>query len=282
MKGLLSILTTALLAVASANPIPANGDVAADDRSPVLFAREFSSSTQNDLASGSPCKKVSLIFARGTSETGNMGSVVGPPLATNLASSIGSGNLAVQGVEYAASASGAASGGDTAGAKKMAQLANDVVKKCPDTQVVLAGYSQGAQLVHKAGAQLDSATATAVKAVTVFGDPYNGQAIQNIDAAKVKTFCRDVSKDASVLGLAWKLTKRINREIQCAKASSSSHKRTCSMDQTHLRQPHSLRAKYLCKLPFGTNNWRLTLLTTMSRAEFNIPHSFIWDGRSSV
>ncbi|EOD44456.1 Cutinase [Neofusicoccum parvum] len=122
---------------------------------------------------------------------GNMGSVVGPPLATNLASSVGSDSLAVQGVEYAASASGAASGGDTAGAQKMAQLATDVVKKCPDTQVVLAGYSQGAQLVHKAGAQLDSTTAAKVKAVTVFGDPMKGQAIKNIDASKVKTFCND-------------------------------------------------------------------------------------------
>ncbi|KAL1625227.1 hypothetical protein SLS56_007422 [Neofusicoccum ribis] len=192
MKGLLRMLILAA-GLAAASPLPGRLDVSADSQSPGLVARAFSSSTQNDLASGSPCKKVALIFARGTSETGNMGSVVGPPLATNLASSVGSDSLAVQGVEYAASASGAASGGDTAGAQKMAQLATDVVKKCPDTQVVLAGYSQGAQLVHKAGAQLDSTTAAKVKAVTVFGDPMKGQAIKNIDASKVKTFCNDVS-----------------------------------------------------------------------------------------
>ncbi|EKG16034.1 Cutinase [Macrophomina phaseolina MS6] len=190
MKGFLNLLVTLLITVASANPIPAAVD-ASGGNVPALLPRAFSSSTQNDLTSGSPCKKVSLIFARGTSETGNMGSVVGPPLATNLASSIGPANLAVQGVKYAASYQGAASGGDADGAKTMAQLANDVVKKCPGTKVVLAGYSQGAQLVHKAGAQLDSETIAAVKAVAVFGDPYNGQRIQNVAAAKVKKFCRD-------------------------------------------------------------------------------------------
>ncbi|KAK8244715.1 cutinase, partial [Phyllosticta capitalensis] len=149
----------------------------------------FGSSTQNGLTDGTACRKVSLIFARGTSEEGNMGTVVGPPLASHLASAIGSSNLAVQGVEYSASAAGAASGGDASGASKMTSLADDVVKKCPDTQVVLGGYSQGAQLVHKAGASIASSTASKVKAVVVFGDPLKGKAIKNIDSSIVKTYC---------------------------------------------------------------------------------------------
>ncbi|KAK7534701.1 cutinase-domain-containing protein [Phyllosticta citribraziliensis] len=159
--------------------------------SPLVARDEFGSSTQNGLTDGTACKKVSLIFARGTSEQGNMGSVVGPPLASHLASAIGSGNLAVQGVEYSASAAGAASGGDASGASKMTSLADDVVKKCPDTQVVLGGYSQGAQLVHKAGSSIASSTAAQVKAVVVFGDPLKGQAIKNIDSGIVKTYCHE-------------------------------------------------------------------------------------------
>ncbi|KAK8234095.1 cutinase-domain-containing protein [Phyllosticta capitalensis] len=154
---------------------------------PSLVARDgFGSSTQNGLTDGTACKKVSLIFARGTSE-GNMGTVVGPPLASYLASAIGSSNLAVQGVEYSASAAGAASGGDASGASKMTSLADNVVKKCPDTQPGRAVGPQGGR-VHS------SSTASKVKAVVVFGDPLKGQAIKNIDSSIVKTYCHTVQQ----------------------------------------------------------------------------------------
>lgn len=129
-----------------------------------LLSRDFSSTIQNDLTNGSPCKKVSLIFARGTTESGNMGRVIGPPLATELGKAIGgAANLAVQGVDYAASWAGALQGGDAVGSQKMAQLTRDAVARCPQTQVVLAGYSQGAQLVHNAAQMLDTATASKIK-----------------------------------------------------------------------------------------------------------------------
>lgn len=88
-----------------------------------LDARQFGSgSTRNDLlTTGAACKPTILIFARGTTEPGNMGVVVGPSLASALESKLGSGQgqVAVQGVDYAADWDGALSGGDKEGSAKM-------------------------------------------------------------------------------------------------------------------------------------------------------------------
>ena len=131
--------------------------------SPIGGGSGFGSSTQNGVTgAGATCKDVTLIFARGTSEPGNMGSVVGPPLAQALAQDVGSDGLAVQGVAYSASIQGAIEGGDPAGSTTMAQLVSQVAQKCPDSKIVMSGYSQGAQLVHNAAGQLDSGSASKV------------------------------------------------------------------------------------------------------------------------
>ena len=58
--------------------------------------------TANDVTNG-VCAPLTLIFARGTSEPGNMGSSVGPALAKQLISDLGASQIAVQGVTYPAS-----------------------------------------------------------------------------------------------------------------------------------------------------------------------------------
>jgi cutinase len=61
-----------------------------------ILTRELAtSSTQNDILSSTPCKVVTVIFARGTTEAGNVGSVAGPPFFSALATKIGASNLAV-------------------------------------------------------------------------------------------------------------------------------------------------------------------------------------------
>lgn len=75
----------------------------------------FSGSTQNGLEGA--CKDVTVIFARGTSEPGNVGSVAGPPFFQALAEEIGSDSLAVQGVDYPASIGGIISLGSDGGKK---------------------------------------------------------------------------------------------------------------------------------------------------------------------
>jgi cutinase len=42
---------------------------------------------------------------------------------------------------------------------------------CPNTKLVVSGYSQGGQLVHNAMAQLPPAMAANVSKVVIFGDP---------------------------------------------------------------------------------------------------------------
>jgi len=110
-------------------------------------------STANDISS-SVCKEVTFIFARGSTEGGNMGMAVGPPFANALKQSFGKDNVAVQGVDYPADIAGAITGTmnptNAPGATKMTSLVQQALQKCPSTKVVLSGYSQGASQVHGA------------------------------------------------------------------------------------------------------------------------------------
>lgn len=80
--------------------------------------------TRNDIVDGLPCKPFTLIFARGTSETGNIGSIVGPPFVLALEKAFGgSQNVAVQGVNnYAAVTTEYCTGGSLTGAQNLADV----------------------------------------------------------------------------------------------------------------------------------------------------------------
>ena len=120
-----------------------------------LHKRQYTNMTvENQLLDGTPCRAVTVIFARGTTEQSNVGSLVGPPFFQALANEIGASNLAVQGVDYAADIPGFLAGGDVNGSATLASLAVRAEKQCPDTAVVLSGYSQGGQLVHNAAGNL--------------------------------------------------------------------------------------------------------------------------------
>lgn len=62
--------------------------------------------TRDDLAQNAPCADVTVIFARGTTEPGNVGLVTGPPFFDALSEQLGAKSLAVQGVEYPATFAG--------------------------------------------------------------------------------------------------------------------------------------------------------------------------------
>ena len=119
----------------------------------------YGGTTKSDVQNG-VCKAITLIFARGTSEGGNMGSEVGPPLEKQLKTTFGTAKVATQGVNYAASVQGAVSSAinpkTAEGSTDMAQLTQQALKACPSTKVVLAGYSQGAEQVHGALMNLQS------------------------------------------------------------------------------------------------------------------------------
>ncbi|KAH7412618.1 cutinase [Cadophora sp. MPI-SDFR-AT-0126] len=132
---------------------------------------------------------MTVIFARGTTEQGNVGTLSGPPMFDALGKMVGAQNLAVQGVDYPANVRGFLAGGDKKGSAQMAQLVQQAMTSCPDTQVVMAGYSQGGQLVHNAAAMLPKATASKVSSAVIFGDPMNGKPVAGIPAAKTKVIC---------------------------------------------------------------------------------------------
>ena len=107
-----------------------------------LASAALTSSTQNDVTNGSGCKAMTVLFARGTTELGNMGSVAGSPFVSALGKMMGGAqNLAVQGIAYPADVPGFLVGGDAGGSKLMAQMVGKVMATCPDTALVMAGYS---------------------------------------------------------------------------------------------------------------------------------------------
>ncbi|RMZ38995.1 cutinase [Aspergillus flavus] len=140
--------------------------------------------TENGVTQNAGCQELTFIFARGTSEMGNMGSVVGPPVAKQLASLTGN-KVTVQGVDYPADAAGNANMG-ASGGPKMAELIQQAKKQCPNTKVVVGGYSQGAMVVHNAASKVG---ADAISGAVLFGDPFKTQGVGQLASNKVKEFC---------------------------------------------------------------------------------------------
>ena len=102
-----------------------------------LSERQSLSDTENQLGE---CAPVTIIFARGTIELGNVGELAGPPFFNALDVLIGAENVGVQGVPYAADILGYLEGGDPAGSTTFAELTTQAASQCPDTQIVLSGY----------------------------------------------------------------------------------------------------------------------------------------------
>lgn len=96
---------------------------------PALSKRQFSGTTYNQLTDGTACRPISIIYARGTTQAGNVGDVgsEGPTFLNALASRLGGASrLAVQGVNYPADVFGFLAGGSAEGATTMFNLINQV------------------------------------------------------------------------------------------------------------------------------------------------------------
>ncbi|KAJ1559153.1 hypothetical protein HK405_011787, partial [Cladochytrium tenue] len=167
---------------------PAAATTTTTTAAPAATTANLASSVQNGLVDGQ-CGALTVVFARGTNEQGNVGTLVGPPFLQSLAGMVGAANLVAQGVDYAADVQGFLVGGDPTGSALMASLVQGAMTQCPATKVVMAGYSQGGQLVHNAAASLPANVTGAVTAAVIFGDPNNGTAVAGVDAAKTLIIC---------------------------------------------------------------------------------------------
>lgn len=90
-----------------------------------------------------PCPDIDLVFARGTGEPPGMGRV-GDALAATLAPLLGARSLGTYAVDYAANRNFLNTG---AGADDARNHIAWMVSACPNTRIVVGGFSQGAAVV---------------------------------------------------------------------------------------------------------------------------------------
>ncbi|KAF9870687.1 cutinase [Colletotrichum karsti] len=187
----LSILSLAVT-LAAAAPV----EVVVDTSLVPLEARQSSSRNELESGSSSACPKVIYIFARASTEPGNMGISAGPILADALESRYGASQVWVQGVGGPYSADLASNflpeGTSTAAineAKRLFTLAN---AKCPNAAIVAGGYSQGTAVMSASISQLGAAIQNQIKGVVLFGYTKNLQnlgRIPNFPSNKVEVYC---------------------------------------------------------------------------------------------
>ena len=135
-------------------------------------------------ASATDCPDVEVIFARGTGEPAGLGRV-GNALVDSLRQNTGL-NIDTYGVNYPAGRL-QLGGGD--GANDTINRVKNVVQQCPDTKIVLGGYSQGASVI-------DIVAGVPVGGVT-WGSSLPPQYVDNI--AAVATFGNIAGRSGSPL-----------------------------------------------------------------------------------
>ena len=133
---------------------------------------------------------MTLIYARGTFEGGNIGDVLGPPFVDALVSKLGAAQVAVQGVNnYPADAPDFFIGGSASGSADMANLIAQARSQCPGTKLCVSGYSQGAQVAHNTAKLITQDQTNFINSVVLWGDPDNGTAFGTVPPSKVSTDC---------------------------------------------------------------------------------------------
>jgi len=162
---------------------------------PVLSTMlEKRQSTLNEL-SGS-CRKVIFIFARASTEPGNMGMSMGPTVCRGLKSKLGANNVACQGVGGAYKAGLAENvypKGTTDAAIRVAKdHFTSAVRKCPQAKIVSGGYSQGSALMMNAVKESSKDIQAKILGVVLFGYTKNKQTnsgIPGFPKNRVAVYC---------------------------------------------------------------------------------------------
>ncbi|KAH8199711.1 hypothetical protein TruAng_006119 [Truncatella angustata] len=159
---------------------------------PVIETRQ-TAATSNEFTIGG-CRDVIFIWSRGSTEVGNMGTIVGPPVSNGLKAKFGATKVATEGVDYAAllSTNFLPGGADPVGIALMSQLLTQAATQCPNSKIVAGGYSQGAAMTHRAVEQLSASVISRIAGIVLFGDTQylqsNGR-IANYPTSKTKIYC---------------------------------------------------------------------------------------------
>ncbi len=122
-------------------------------------------------ACADPCANVAVVFARGTHQDPGLGDV-GQAFVNSLTSNVGGRSVAVYAVNYPANDDYHNSA--TAGSDDASAHIQDTVASCPNTKIVLGGYSQGSTVIDLATSEMPAPVADHVAAVALFGEPSSG------------------------------------------------------------------------------------------------------------
>jgi cutinase len=134
----------------------------------VVVAWVLSARVNNRHASAGPCPDVEVVFARGTTEPPGVGSV-GQAFVDSLRPKVPTRSVGVYGVNYPATDDFVRS--ESAGTGDARAHVESTVANCPNTRMVLGGYSQGAAVIDMITNDLQPEVADHVAAVAVFGNP---------------------------------------------------------------------------------------------------------------
>jgi cutinase-like protein len=115
-----------------------------------------------------PCPDVEVVFARGTTEPPGVGGV-GQAFVDSLRSQVGGRSVGVYAVDYPASRDFGSS--TPAGANDASGHIQSMAANCPNTRMVLGGYSQGAAVIDLSTTAMPPQVADHVAAAALFGGP---------------------------------------------------------------------------------------------------------------
>jgi len=135
------------------------------------------------------CTPYIMLYARGTTESGDLGATVGPALKAGLMTDK---NWSVRGINsrdgYDASLAGIYCIGMDGGMACKGVL-EKMVASCPNSKFVTAGYSQGAMVARICVAYASEAAKSKVVGILTYGDPFNGATVKGFDQSKIKINC---------------------------------------------------------------------------------------------
>lgn len=189
------------------------------------------SSTASDITSKKACKSNILLFARGTTEGGNVGSSVGPSLIKEIEKAA-PGKFLFQGVDYAADIAGITGLGRAGGEIAVKQF-GEATALCPGARVFLSGYSQGAMVMHNAvkSTSVDKAKigVSTVFLVSLFSAPLSRRVTKEkgerlIDSRASSPSATHSRNKPSLASTRLKSRSSARRVIRCALARSRSRR----------------------------------------------------------
>ncbi len=151
-------------------PLPAIGAV-------LVASAALATPLGTPVANAVACNDVQVVFARGTKEAPGIGRV-GEAFVNDLRNLMGGRSLGVYAVNYPASYDFLAAAD---GANDASAYIQNVASSCPNTKLVLGGYSQGAAIIDVLAAvpfpvigfnnPLPATVADRIAALAVFGNP---------------------------------------------------------------------------------------------------------------